>query len=115
VKTVTEFNASIDRSIERDLTVKDGRAATVIPPKSNWANPIETAPYHAYPVTCGITFTFGGIKGDLKGRVLRDDGSVIKGLFACGEMLGGLFSGNYPGGAGLAAGMVFGRRSGGVA
>jgi tricarballylate dehydrogenase len=115
VKTVTEFNASIDRSIERDLTVKDGRAATVIPPKSNWANPIETAPYHAYPVTCGITFTFGGIKGDLNGRVLRDDGSVIKGLFACGEMLGGLFSGNYPGGSGLAAGMVFGRRSGGVA
>lgn len=115
VNTVTAFNASIDRSIERDPTVKDGCAARVEPPKSNWAAPIETAPFYAYPVTCGITFTFGGVKGDLDGRVLREDGSAISGLFACGEMLGGLFSGNYPGGSGLAAGMVFGRRAGAAA
>jgi tricarballylate dehydrogenase len=115
VKTITAFNASIDRSVDRDPTVKDGRAARVEPPKSNWAAPIETAPFFAYPVTCGITFTFGGVKGDLDGRVLREDGSAISGLFACGEMLGGLFSGNYPGGSGLAAGMVFGRRAGAAA
>ncbi|MPV38556.1 FAD-dependent tricarballylate dehydrogenase TcuA [Georgenia subflava] len=115
VATIEEFNASIDRSVKPDPNVKDGRKADVQPPKSNWAYPIETAPFYAYPVTCGITFTFGGLKGDLEGRVLREDGSPVEGLFACGEALGGLFSGNYPGGSGLAAGAVFGRRAGNLA
>ncbi|WP_309067659.1 FAD-binding protein, partial [Microbacterium sp.] len=115
VATVESFNASIDRDAPYDPTVKDGRAARTAPPKSNWASPIETPPFYAYPVTCGITFTFGGVKGDLDGRVLGADGAPIPGLFACGEMLGGLFSGNYPGGSGLAAGMVFGRRAGAAA
>lgn len=114
-KTIFEFNASIDRSIPFDPTVKDGRAAKVKPPKSNWAAPIETGPFYAYPVTCGITFTFGGLSADTEGRVLEDDGTVIPGLLVCGEMLGGLFSGNYPGGSGLAAGSVFGRRAGNIA
>ncbi|OZC85093.1 tricarballylate dehydrogenase [Rhodococcus sp. 06-418-5] len=113
--TIDEFNASIDRSITFDPTVKDGRAARVQPPKSNWAAPIETPPFYAYPVTCGITFTFGGLAADTHGRVRRDDGSTIAGLLVCGEMLGGLFSGNYPGGSGLAAGAVFGRRAGNIA
>ncbi|WP_203137064.1 FAD-dependent tricarballylate dehydrogenase TcuA [Microbacterium sp. JZ31] len=115
VATVEGFNASIDRDAPYDPTVKDGRAAHTAPPKSNWASPIETPPFYAFPVTCGITFTFGGVKGDLDGRVLGADGTPIPGLFACGEMLGGLFSGNYPGGSGLAAGMVFGRRTGAAA
>ncbi|HET8867973.1 MAG TPA: FAD-dependent tricarballylate dehydrogenase TcuA [Agrococcus sp.] len=113
--TVDAFNASIDRDVPFDPTIKDGRKADVEPVKSNWAAPIETGPFYAYPVTCGITFTFGGLKGDLDGRVLREDGSPIEGLYACGEVLGGLFSGNYPGGSGLAAGMVFGRRAGAAA
>ncbi|QIH99825.1 FAD-dependent oxidoreductase [Rhodococcoides fascians A21d2] len=113
--TIDEFNSSIDRSITFDPTVKDGRAARVQPPKSNWAAPIETPPFYAYPVTCGITFTFGGLAADTHGRVRRDDGSIITGLLVCGEMLGGLFSGNYPGGSGLAAGAVFGRRAGNIA
>ncbi|WAC66843.1 FAD-dependent tricarballylate dehydrogenase TcuA [Agrococcus sp. SL85] len=113
--TVEAFNASIDRSVPLDPTVKDGRRADVEPPKSHWASPIETGPFFAYPVTCGITFTFGGLRGDLDGRVLDEAGAAIPGLFACGEMLGGLFSGNYPGGSGLAAGMVFGRRAGAAA
>lgn len=113
--TVADFNASIDRYVPLDPTVKDGRAARVKLPKSNWASPIETAPFYAYAVTCGITFTFGGLKGDDHGRVVRPDGSTIPGLFAVGEALGGLFSGNYPGGSGLTAGMVFGRRAGSIA
>ncbi|HLU56055.1 MAG TPA: FAD-dependent tricarballylate dehydrogenase TcuA [Pseudonocardia sp.] len=112
VKTVAEFNGSIATDRAFDPTVKDGRAARVDPPKSNWAVAIETPPFYAYAVTCGITFTFGGLKGDLDGRVLDRSGRPIPGLFACGEMLAGLFSGNYPGGAGLAAGCVFGRRVG---
>lgn len=111
-QTIKEFNASIDRSIPFDPTTKDGRSASVQPPKSNWAMPIETSPFYAYPVTCGITFTFGGVKTDTHGRVCDQQGQVIPGLFAAGEMLGGLFSQNYPGGSGLTAGMVFGRRAG---
>lgn len=114
-RTVGEFNASIDRSVPFDPTIKDGRSAAVRPPKSNWAAPIETGPFYAYPVTCGITFTFGGLRGDLDGRVLDESGVPIPGLYACGEALGGLFSVNYPGGSGLAAGMVFGRRAGRIA
>jgi tricarballylate dehydrogenase len=113
--TIAEYNASIDTTIPFDPTVKDGRAARVEPPKSNWATPLETAPFYAYPVTCGITFTFGGLKGDVDGRALAESGDPIPGLFVCGEALGGLFSGNYPGGSGLAAGMVFGRRAGRLA
>ncbi|MCV7280419.1 FAD-dependent tricarballylate dehydrogenase TcuA [Mycolicibacterium flavescens] len=115
VATITEYNASIDTSIPFDPTVKDGRAARVDPPKSNWATPLQTPPFYAYPVTCGITFTFGGLKGDVDGRVLDTSGDPIPGLLVCGEALGGLFSGNYPGGSGLAAGMVFGRRAGRLA
>ncbi|ADD42510.1 FAD-dependent tricarballylate dehydrogenase TcuA [Stackebrandtia nassauensis] len=112
VDTVTTFNAAIDDTAPFDPTVKDGRRADVTPPKSNWSAPIDTAPYYGYPVTCGITFTFGGLKADTDARVLDHDGQPIPGLYVCGEMLGGLFSQNYPGGTGLAAGMVFGRRAG---
>lgn len=115
VSTVEAFNAAIDRDVPFDPTVLDGRASLTEPLKSNWASPIETGPFYAYPVTCGITFTFGGLKGDLHGRVQDETGTPIPGLFACGEALGGLFSGNYPGGSGLTAGMVFGRRAGMVA
>jgi tricarballylate dehydrogenase len=113
--TVTEFNTSIDRSVPFDAALKDGRRADVDPPKSNWALPLETAPFYAFAVTCGITFTFGGLRAETHGRVLTESGTPIAGLFVCGEMLGGLFSGNYPGGTGLVSGAVFGRRAGAVA
>ena len=98
-----------------DPSVKDGRGSAVTPPKSNWALPLDKAPYYAFPVTCGITFTFGGLHADSDGRVLDETDAPIPGLFVCGEMLGGLFSGNYPGGTGLTSGAVFGRRAGTVA
>ncbi|MGP9783374.1 FAD-dependent tricarballylate dehydrogenase TcuA [Glutamicibacter sp. AOP12-B1-11] len=114
-KTITEFNGAIDTSIPFDPNVLDGRASKVSPVKSNWATPLATGPFYAYPVTCGITFTFGGLKGDTEGRALNEEGQPVPGLFVCGEMLGGLFSANYPGGSGLAAGVVFGRRAGNLA
>jgi tricarballylate dehydrogenase len=114
-RTVAQFNASIRLDVPLDPAVKDGRRADVDPPKSNWASPLDTPPFYAYPVTCGITFTFGGLAADVDGRVLDTAGQPIPGLFVCGEMLGGLFAGNYPGGAGLAAGAVFGRRAGSLA
>lgn len=115
IETVSSFNDSIDLDIPWDPNVLDGRAARVDPPKSNWAAPLQNGPFYAFAVTCGITFTFGGLKSDTHGRVLSADGAPIPGLFVCGEMLGGLFSENYPGGTGLAAGMVFGRRAGNLA
>jgi tricarballylate dehydrogenase len=111
-QTVAEFNAAVRRDVPFDPTVRDGRSAPLPLPKSNWASPIETPPFYAYPVTCGITFTFGGLRADPNARVLDESGSVIPGLSVCGEMLGGLFSGNYPGGSGLTSGLVFGRRAG---
>ncbi|MDR7277801.1 FAD-dependent tricarballylate dehydrogenase TcuA [Catenuloplanes atrovinosus] len=110
--TVTGFNDSIDETVRFDPSIKDGRAARTTPPKSNWALPIRTAPFYAFAVTCGITFTFGGLRADPHGRVLTGGGTPLPGLFVCGEMLGGLFSGNYPGGSGLTAGAVIGRRAG---
>lgn len=113
--TVAAFNDSIDRSVPLDIAVRDGRSASADPPKSHWAIPLERPPYHAFPVTCGITFTFGGLRADVHGRVLDESGAPLPGLYVCGEMLGGLFSGNYPGGSGLTAGAVFGRRAGRLA
>lgn len=114
-RTVEEYNSSIDQSVEFDPTIKDGRRADTVPVKSNWAAPLTTGPFYAYGVTCGITFTFGGVKTDTHGRVLDAEGTHIEGLYAAGEMLGGLFSANYPGGTGLTAGCVFGRRAGELA
>ena len=69
-------------------------------------------PFRAFPVTGGITFTYGGLKVDGEGSVVRKDGSKIEGLFACGEIVGGVFFAGYPGGSGLTSGAVFGRRAG---
>jgi tricarballylate dehydrogenase len=111
--TVDAFNAAVDRSAPFDPTRKDGRAARgLIVPKSNWANPLDTPPYEAYAVTCGITFTFGGLHVDADARVICEDGQPIAGLYGAGELVGGLFYFNYPGGTGLTSGAVFGRQAG---
>jgi tricarballylate dehydrogenase len=111
--TLTAWNAAVRTDVAFDPNVKDGRGTVGLdPPKSNWANPLDTPPYEAYAVTCGITFTFGGLAITADAQVLDVDGAPIPGLYAAGEMVGGLFYGNYPGGTGLAAGSVFGRIAG---
>ncbi|MQA95737.1 MAG: FAD-dependent oxidoreductase [Streptosporangiales bacterium] len=109
--TVDEFNDSIVDA-PFDPTIKDGRAARVEPPKSNWSQALDAPPFYGYAVTCGITFTFGGVHVDDHGQVLTESGSPLPGLYAAGELVGGLFSGNYPGGSGLIAGAVYGRLAG---
>jgi len=112
-KTVEEFNRNIDTTKKFDPTIKDGRATRNInPPKSNWAQSIDEAPFVVYPVTCGITFTFGGIKVNEKAQVISKNDSPIQGLYAAGEITGGFFYHNYPGGAGLMRGAVFGKIAG---
>src|SRR5262249_34826202 len=81
-------------------------------PKSNWANTIDQPPFEAYAVTCGLTFTFGGLKITSNGEVESTEGTPIPGLFAAGELVGGLFYHNYPGGAGLVSGAVMGKLAG---
>jgi tricarballylate dehydrogenase len=111
-RTVAEFNAAIGPG-DFDPTIKDGKATRGIdPPKSNWALPVEQPPFTAFPITCGITFTFGGVRVDEDARVLDSAGRPLPGLFAAGELVGGLFFHNYPGGTGLTAGAVYGRRAG---
>jgi tricarballylate dehydrogenase len=93
--------------------VKDGRRTRGLAvPKSNWANTIDTPPFEAYAVTCGITFTFGGLKVNPGAQVVNTDGQPMRGLYAAGELVGGIFWFNYPGGSGLTNGAVFGRIAG---
>ena len=80
--------------------------------KSNWAMPLETGPFVAYEVGCGVTCTYGGLAITPQAQVVSEEGPAMPGLYAAGEMVGGLYYGKYPGGAGLTAGSVFGRIAG---
>ncbi|MEM8743521.1 MAG: FAD-dependent tricarballylate dehydrogenase TcuA [Pseudomonadota bacterium] len=113
LRTLSDFNEAVDDSVAFDPTVLDGKGTTGLSlNKTNWAQKFDTPPFRAFPVTGGITFTYGGVKVDETGCVLREDDSPIEGLYACGEMVGGVFFGGYPGGSGLTSGAVFGRRAG---
>jgi tricarballylate dehydrogenase len=112
-KTVREFNAAVveDRTIDR--TICDGRHTLgVWPPKSNWAQKIDTPPYRASAVTAGITFTYGGLKVNPRMQVFDVQERPIPGLYAAGEMTGGFFYYNYPSGSGIPRGFVTGRIAG---
>ncbi len=111
-RTIAAFNAAVGPGTFNPA-ILDGKATRgITPPKSNWALPLDSPPYVGYAVTCGITFTFGGLRVDTRARVLDTEDRPIPGLYAAGELVGGLFYQNYPGGAGLMAGAVFGRLAG---
>ncbi len=113
LKTVRDFNAAVTTDVPFDPNIKDGRAAPGLEvPRSNWANPIDSPPFEAYAITCGITFTFGGVRINTDGQVIDTNHEVIPGLYAAGEMVGGIFYFNYPGASGLTSGAVFGRLAG---
>ncbi|HYA07080.1 MAG TPA: FAD-binding protein, partial [Xanthobacteraceae bacterium] len=113
LKTIKEWNAAVRTDIPFNPTVKDGRStAGLAINKSNWANTIDTPPFEGYAVTCGITFTFGGLRISGAAEVLNTDYQPIRGLYAAGELVGGLFYFNYPGGTGLTSGAVFGKIAG---
>ena len=115
VQTVTAFNAACQPG-EYNPSILDGVSTKgITPPKSNRALPISEPPYHGFVVTCGITFTFGGLRINTSGEVQDTTEQTIPGLYAAGELVGGIFYGNYLGGSGLMSGSVFGRLSGGSA
>ena len=110
-RTIAEFNAAM-RPASSTPPIKDGkRTVGHRPAEVQLGAAARQPPFVAFPVTCGITFTFGGVRVDEDARVL-DPGRPIPGLYAAGELVGGLFFHNYPGGSGLTAGAVFGRRAG---
>jgi tricarballylate dehydrogenase len=113
--TIDEYNAACQTG-NYNPAILDGVGTNGIhPAKSNWALPIDKPPYAAFITTTGVTFTFGGLKIDDDNAVqdLRD--RSIPGLYAAGELVGGLFYENYPGGTGLMSGAVFGKRAGAAA
>ena len=113
LRTVEQYNAAVQTHVEFNPAIKDGRGTVGLSvPKTNWANRLDEPPYEAYAITCGITFTFGGLRIDNDGQVLDADGRTIPGLYAAGELVGGLFYFNYPGGTGLMSGAVFGKIAG---
>jgi tricarballylate dehydrogenase len=114
LKTLDEYNAC-SREMEDgfDPTRKDGLSSKGLAlEKTNWALKIAKPPFYAYSATGGITFTFGGLKVNEMAQVIGTDWRPIKGLFCCGEMIGGLFYDNYPAGTGLVSGATFGRIAG---
>ena len=116
LKTVEEFNNAARTDIPFNPNVKDGRCTEGLAlPKTNWANTLDTPPYEAYAITCGLTFTFGGLRIDTGGQVLDTAVEPIPGLYAAGELVGGIFYFNYPGGSGLVSGSVFGKIAGDAA
>ncbi|CEL00977.1 Putative Tricarballylate dehydrogenase [Aspergillus calidoustus] len=125
VSTIDEYNDAVaafgaeNPNHKWDPAVKDGlstQSSRVQLPlaKSNWATPLIEKPFVAVKVTCGVTFTFGGLAVDHEtaGVISSATNAPVPGLFCAGEMLGGLFYDNYPGGSGLTSGAVFGRRAG---
>jgi len=111
--TVRAYNDACRSSVAFNPNVLDGRRTQGLAiDKTNWAVPLDTPPFHAYHVTTGVTFTFGGVKISQNGEVENLYGRVIPGLYAAGEMVGGLFFHNYCSGTGLMSGATFGRLAG---
>ena len=114
VKTLHAYNAAA-RNVDEgfDPSRRDGISTSgLTPEKTNWGIRLDAPPFHAYSATGGITFTFGGVKVNENTQVMGTDWRPLKGLYACGEMIGGLFYDNYPAGTGLVSGATFGRIAG---
>jgi tricarballylate dehydrogenase len=113
MKTLNEYNAAAGRGGPfNPATLDKLHTEGIAPVKSNWAMKLDTPPYYSWAVTGGITFTFGGIKVNPDAQVISTGWKPIDGLYACGEMVGGLFHYNYALGSGLMSGAVFGRIAG---
>jgi tricarballylate dehydrogenase len=113
LREIREYNKAVQNDKPFNMAIKDGRCTKGLKiNKTNWANTIEDPPFEAYGVTCGVTFSFGGLKITNNGEVQDTGGNPIPGLFAAGELVGGIFYHNYPGGTGLTSGAVFGKIAG---
>jgi tricarballylate dehydrogenase len=113
LQEIKEYNAAVQHDKKFNMAIKDGRRTEGLKiDKTNWANTLDEPPFEAYAVTCGVTFSFGGLKITNDGEVEDTSGKPIPGLYAAGELVGGIFYHNYPGGTGLTNGSVFGKIAG---
>jgi tricarballylate dehydrogenase len=113
LRTLNEYNDAAGHGGSFNPAILDAMSTEGLdPPKSNWAQKLDTPPYLCWPVTGGITFTFGGLKINDKAQVISTGWKPIEGLYTAGEMVGGLFHYNYALGTGLMSGAVFGRIAG---
>jgi tricarballylate dehydrogenase len=112
VKTIQDFNtACVDGSFDH-TALDDCHTENLIPPKTHWARKIDTAPFYAYAVKPGVTFTYLGLKTDQNATVYIN-GKPSKNLFVAGEMMAGNVLGKgYTAGIGMTIGTVFGRIAG---
>src|SRR4051812_14534815 len=112
-KTVTDFNAAVQPGTFDHTILDDCRTAGITPAKTHWARKIEHAPYLAYPVRPGITFTYLGTRVNRQSRMVMKDGKPSANMFAAGEIMAGNVLGKgYAAGIGMTIGSVFGRVAG---
>ena len=110
--TIESFNAACPSSEAFEPLRLDGLSTSGLrPPKSNWARPLDTPPFRAYPITCANVFSFGGLMVSTTAQVIDLDGVAIPGLYAAGEVVG-LYHGAYVGSTSVLRGAVFGRLAG---
>ncbi|MDR7554567.1 MAG: FAD-dependent tricarballylate dehydrogenase TcuA [Armatimonadota bacterium] len=114
VRTIEEFNRAAAHNTRIVPDVLDGACTRNLdPPKSNWALPVATPPFFAFPLRPGVTFTYMGVAVDAAARVLRQDGVPFHNLYAAGEiMAGNILTRGYLAGIGMTIGTVFGRIAG---
>src|ERR1051325_9492514 len=112
-KTVTDFNAAVQPGTFDHTILDDCRTEGITPPKTHWARRIETAPFYAYPVRPGITFTYLGTRVNKEARMLMAYGKPAANMFAAAEIMAGNVLGKgYAAGIGMTIGSVFGRVAG---
>jgi tricarballylate dehydrogenase len=111
--TVTRFNDAVRPGTFDHTILDDCRTEGLDPPKTHWARPIRIAPFYAYPVRPGITFTYLGTRVNRQARMLMADGKPSANMFAAGEIMAGNVLGRgYAAGMGMTIGSVFGRVAG---
>ncbi len=102
---ITEFNAACSDEAPFNPNILDGRRTNGLAiDKTNWANRLESLRSMPTRSRAGITFTFGGLKITTEAEVEDQYGGTIPGLYAAGEIVGGLFYGNYASGTGTDVG-----------
>lgn len=112
-KTVSKYNQHVVEGRFDPSTLDDCHTVGLEPPKSHWAQKIDSPPFYAYPLRPGITFTYLGVAVDTHGRVLRENGEPFPNIYAAGEiMAGNILTRGYLGGFGLTIGTVFGIKAG---
>jgi tricarballylate dehydrogenase len=112
-QTVKTFNAAVLPGTFDHTILDDCRTEGLTPPKTHWARKIETAPYYAYPVRPGITFTYLGTRVNREARMMMRDGGASGNMYAAGEIMAGNVLGEgYAAGIGMTIGSVFGRIAG---